>query len=150
MESVSVNWRNGYDWQCPRCQDEARFDLERPPQERRGFEARSLATTVPFPDGCCRTIVWRRRHGGLRTPQQQLAIALDAMAGPNVVFTKGISVRQDDTSRSGEPPRWIGRLLDPDDEVVVPCGRLHAGKRGSVVISDRRFLEQLAQIARSG
>jgi len=99
-------------------------------------------------DGTRRTIVWRRRHGGSRTALEIFAATMSALDGTHVVHTGKISVAPADLAvRHKEPARWIGTVLGPEDEVQVPCGRRHAGKRGSVPISDRRFIEQLKRIA---
>ena len=133
----------------------------RPEQERRGFEARSPATSVLFPDGCCRTIVWRHRHGGSITALELFAKALAAGAGhPDVVLTTGISGSVKGADRRREPDRWIGRILGPDEEAKVPCGRRHGGfwtpdgawhegEPGYILVSDERFRAQLQKIARS-
>jgi hypothetical protein len=84
--------------------------------------------------------------------------ALNALTHPNVRMIGRVSGRVDDTRRTSEQPRTFATVLEPGEEVEVPCGRKHGGHRladgswvdgepGSIIVSDARFVQALRAIA---
>jgi hypothetical protein len=144
-----------YPWKCSRClAEEART-------RARGdaFHARELAITEVLRDGTWRTTIWRPHSGGPRTATARFTAALNALTDQPMTYIRPGTVKgsTDDRRRRPDPPRWIGRILAPGEEVTVPCGRRHGGygrldgtwqegEPGSVIVSNERFVAQLQRI----